>query len=85
MARYIVASLDVWGNSEDGFEVNDTRRIGSVSFPSDASDKVIFAALKKEFGGSTTGLEISSQSDDVLIFVDRKKDGKPMYTLSLDE
>lgn len=45
-AKWTVWSLDVWGNSEDGFEVNDRSKIGSVEFDADtATNQDIYDAL----------------------------------------
>lgn len=32
-AVWTVRSLDVWGNEEDGFEVNDSHRVGTIRIP----------------------------------------------------
>jgi hypothetical protein len=40
-------SLDVWGNSKDGFEVNDrSRRPETLFLPDDADEKTVVKALK---------------------------------------
>ena len=38
LAKWRVWSLDVWGNQQDGFEINDRRENGSFYVPIDASD-----------------------------------------------
>lgn len=46
---YRFYSYDVWGNEEDGFEVNDTFKTShTVNLPLEASDEQIKKALKAE-------------------------------------
>lgn len=46
MVTYRVWSLEVWGNSEDGFEVNDRREVSSVSVSVEAGETDMLRALK---------------------------------------
>jgi len=40
-----VWSLDVWGNEEDGWTVNDRSEIGTINLPENYKDKHVFRAL----------------------------------------
>jgi len=82
MAKYRVYSLDVWGNDDDGYEVNDRSKIGNVSFPDNASDKEVIASLVAEglARASTKDLKhISIDGDDEFFTIDFK--GKPVFQL----
>jgi hypothetical protein len=41
-----IHSLDVWGNSDDGFEVNNEFKAGSVEIPFNASDEELLQLFK---------------------------------------
>jgi len=44
---YNVHTLDVWGNAEDGYDVNDVYpSVGVVELSNDMTDNAIFMALK---------------------------------------
>lgn len=87
-----VRTYDVWGNADEGYEVNDAYSNGTVSlrlriqvnnegtlyqfdsaFPSDRQ-------LKNVFGVSA---RLDVDGDDVLILVNRARDGYPIGELRL--
>jgi hypothetical protein len=37
--QYQVVSLDVWGNDQDGYEINNLHKIGNIEFDFEPSDK----------------------------------------------
>lgn len=84
MPFYTVWSLDVWGNQEDGFEVNDRRRAGSLIMAKDSSDGSIVRRLVAEGflrrGTSLSDVEISG--DDEFILVDDYRTGEPVLQLT---
>jgi hypothetical protein len=44
--KILINGLDVWGNADDGFEINDVLGShGSIEVPDDADDKAIIQAL----------------------------------------
>ncbi len=46
MKKYTVHFLDVWGNKEDGYEVNDIySSCGTIEVEDDATDSAILQAL----------------------------------------
>lgn len=84
MKRWIVYTLDVWGNEEDGFDVNDRCRVGTIETSDDAPHAEVWCALieadiakgpisRAEFGG-----------DDDWISVDDQETGRPVFQLELD-
>ena len=49
MRKYQIATLDVWGNEKDGFEVNNVYKTSdSILLKEDFSNKDVMKALKKE-------------------------------------
>lgn len=86
--RFEVLSLDVWGNETDGYEVNDAHRIatidfGDVSQPLDSlTDRQIMNRYKAVTGAATARhLEISNNSDTDSIYIDVKREGRPLMEL----
>lgn len=83
-AKWTVWSLDVWGNDEDGYEVNDRSRCGEIEFDADtAKDQDINDALVA--GGFICACNaLNIDGDDGMLFVDTA-DGKPLYQLTREE
>lgn len=80
--KWRVFSLDVWGNEEDGYEVNNRFEVGSVSFTEDATDHQICLALKKEglLRYSKKHLkDVEIDGDDMWLSIDYK--GRPELQL----
>ena len=44
---YEVWSYDVWGNAEDGYEVNDRCKIGTVELPDKPTEKDVLEAISE--------------------------------------
>jgi hypothetical protein len=82
--KYRVVSLDVWGNAEDGYEVNDTRTAGYVELANDADDRDVLDVLidhgylRAECSPVTVSLE---WSDESYCEVDERATGYPLYQL----
>jgi hypothetical protein len=82
-------NYDVWGNAEDGFEVNDKHRSGvELAIPDEATDVQILAALR-EAGvfnnkATTKTVDIDGEGDGVFYFEDAKN-GKPLGELMAKE
>lgn len=78
-----LVSYDVWGNEEDGFNVNAAYRTGkTIQFDSDISDKDL-VELVSEWAGYPVGLDVNSCDPDQIVFLD-KTDGffwKPAFEL----
>lgn len=79
-----VKSLDVWGNAEDGYEVNNEHGAGKISIPAMTDDAGLVKLLKKEgFLKETVRanqVEIESPGEG-FIEVREKKTGEPIYFL----
>ncbi len=83
-------TYDVWGNPDDGYEVNDRCRHGSVEI--DCPIEVYNEGTPMEFrGASPTDKQIraafgvrcaiDTDGDDVTIYVNRERDGYPIGEL----
>lgn len=72
MKTYTVYSLDVWGNAEDGYEVNDSFKVGTI-----------LSALKSVgiIANHIKLFDIVIDGDDFMITIDDAKDGRPVFTL----
>lgn len=83
-------TYDVWGNEQDGFEVNDKYRSGAFDFPLEV--KTYNAGTPQEFVSanptdeqivSILGINcaIETDGDDLTIYVNRASNGKPICEL----
>ena len=80
-------TYDVWGNANDGYEVNDSYRVGSVEllipqtrYNIGTSSMFVSAfptnrQIKRAFGVSC---QIDVDGDDIHIYVNRRRDGYPI-------
>lgn len=82
MATYKVFTLDVWGNEEDGWDVNDIRDSGrTVDIPDDADTARIGATLFT--AGLTTrpdGCDVDDSEPSRLV-VSQASNGCPVFFL----
>jgi len=81
--KYAVYSLDVWGNTREGFEVNNRSKCASVMIPYDSNDKQIIRALKQN-GLLNSKCRFNSfkiDGDQGLLMVDARKTSEPIYQL----
>lgn len=78
--------LDVWGNQEDGWEVNNRRRVGTLGLlPQDASPTAIYYAMKGNLhlGSNCEPRDIRIETDDdTFISIDDAETGEPLYQLT---
>lgn len=86
-----VVTLDVWGNEEDGYEVNDSFKTNEFYLISpDATDDEILNVLKNDGwfinrGHSATTLnDLQIDSSDYSLYIERVSDGKPLLMLQKD-
>lgn len=80
MWRYY--SYDVWGNPEDGFEVNEVFRTSTTA---EAPRNATFAQLKKAFDIERGISEITAYDNEDISYLERERDGKPMGELRWEE
>jgi hypothetical protein len=92
---YQVWGLDVWGNEEDGWQVNDRWRMGAVSVRTDRqsksgtwspSNRVIVTALGRGdyLDPEEPSLLDIDGDDDGILFVDDATTGKPVLQLEYE-
>ncbi len=85
-----IATYDVWGNADDGFEVNDVYRCGTteiackIEVNNRGTPQEFKSAhpsnyqIKKVFG---TRSRIDTDGDDMVIYVNRSRDSYPIGEL----
>ena len=86
METWVVYDLDVWGNEEDGYEVNDWWAVGELSFTDMEiqDDKVILEKMKKAGYLKTSDMrELEIVADYGFIEIVERKTGKYLYNLEL--
>jgi hypothetical protein len=94
--QWEVITHDVWGNAEDGYEVNNSFRQGTaeidapvtrynVGTPHEFSQAYPTEQQIREAFGDTSGVEIEIDGDDRYISVNIAEDGYPYGELRLIE
>lgn len=81
--KFTVWDLDVWGNSSEGFEVNNKRNCGTIELPENFTNEQLLDVLKKDkfLKGETTLEELSIDGDYTMINIDELESGMPLYML----
>ena len=85
MTTYKVFFLDVLGNENEGFEVNDRSEGGTIELPKEFSDHDLIQALIEadilaSFGGQVKDI-FTIDGDNTWISIDRKRDSMPLLQL----
>ena len=87
--KYKIQFLDVWGNKEDGYEVNAAYTSAfSLEIGKDDSDISILQQLFEMELLSTYGLlvaEIDNNSTEECIYIYDQTSGEPLFNLMLEE
>ena len=79
----VVLHTDIWGNEEEGWQVNDSLAMGQVALSENATDVEVLQVLS-ELTGSTGFVEVSLLEDrGSSIDVNDARDGLPLFTLYL--
>jgi hypothetical protein len=86
--KAIVRDLDVWGNVQDGWEVNDSWPIGQIEFDIDSEQSILDALIEMQILRSDTTLkDIIIGGDDISIYIDEIATdiyyGMPIVTLEV--
>ena len=85
--KYRVFSLDVLGNSKDGFEVNDRSECGTIMVPADSPDPsiAVLKALKNEMllNKKRQFKSFRVDGDDMFISIEVSKSSEPIYQLEV--
>lgn len=80
----LVDYYDVWGNADDGWEVNNVSREDEITISDDASDEEIFEYLRdtvKYFNKSLKFEDVYVTGDDDIIEFEASADGMPICRL----
>ena len=88
MATYRIWSLDVWGNENDGFSVNDRHEVGSVELSDDATCADVVKALIANglITPQTTAEQVSmDDASDVDLYLDNATSGEPLFHLEREK
>lgn len=82
----VIHHYDVWGNSDDGYEVNDSSSVGYVTVRDDVTDAGLWCALKDAYiaVGDYHDADINWNGLET-VFINYAVDGKPLFTLELME
>ena len=80
VSTYRLYSYDLWGNSEDGYEVNDVASTGlTYDIPDQASDDEILSIV---FEGDKGSFEVNGNyCCSNTIYIDSVEEGAPAYEL----
>jgi hypothetical protein len=81
---YDVHDLDVWGNEEEGFEINDVYPSrGKIEIPTDAKDADIVRMLKDEgFLKDTVKFsDVEIEGDEYELYIRDSKTSEPVFEL----
>jgi hypothetical protein len=80
--KYTVCSLDVWGNTEEGYDVNDSHKIGTIELDPEISDAAIIQALIDAEFLDSCALDLAEvECFDGLIHIYEKADCRPVLNL----
>lgn len=82
--RYVVASVDVLGNEEIGWDVNDTHQIGTIDISDEVinDDQLILDVLNEaQYTDNVTVEDYFIEGDDSYMTVRSEEDGRPMLAL----
>ena len=84
--RYKVCSLDVWGNAEIGYEVNDMFSVGTIDIDPSMTDLEVLMRL--ECLGFLNHLAEPcgdvEWEDETRLHINDKADGRPILTLQAE-
>jgi hypothetical protein len=85
--KYAVCSLDVWGNSEEGYDVNDVFKIGTIDLGEDMSDLEILTALVDTgfLDACATELGEVESCGDGFVHIRVKSDYEPILNLYMEQ
>jgi hypothetical protein len=78
-ATWRLYTYDVWGNANDGYEVNDVYPKQTLEIDGD-TDAAVIAALERSTGGACTAIEVDWNEADT-IYLNSMVDGKPLGEL----
>ena len=80
----LVDYFDVWGNPEDGFEVNNLARLDIITISDDSTDREIFDYLKNSVGYFNPNVkfrDVEIWNDGDMIEFSNAETGEPLCRL----
>jgi len=86
--RLVFYAYDVWGNREDGWEVNDRQQVGAATiyaFTDGNEDDKILESVRKLYGFDVKEIEIFENSDEHVIMFQNKETKKPLGEYVVEE
>lgn len=82
MKRYHVRTLDVWGNEEDGWQVNDVFPNGYIDVEEGVTDEEIWTVLCADNAAQGPFSEAEFDwSGELTLYINEKATGKPVFEL----
>jgi len=86
MMKYHVLRPDVWGNQEDGWEVNDSYTVGSIDIDDvDNDDGIVLALIAEDIlAPDANSRNIEIDGDKFFLYIYDKETFRPLIHLSLD-
>jgi len=93
MTTLKIINLDVWGNEEEGYEINDFIPVGTIEVdvkdPYDISTEKLVDLLVDENYIRPSAKKLIELSDfgyaDYFYQVSEKKTGRPLYNIQLED
>lgn len=86
--KWNVITYDVWGNTEDGYEVNDSFTAGHIDLAEEEhfDDAAVLASLIEagHVAEDTELNQLSFDGDDDVVYICDAFDGKPVISIQRD-
>lgn len=85
----VIDHWDVWGNATDGYDVNDSMHVGEIYLEEDFDTQDVLEAMVEAGYLNEDLLERDNALDikiewETYIEIDDASDGKPLFSLELD-
>jgi hypothetical protein len=86
--QWNVVTYDVWGNEDEGFEVNDSHGAGHIELEDEEQfdDEILLQKLTE--AGFLADVEIDDlafDGDDAVVYINDAHNGKPLLGLVRDQ
>ena len=80
MSMWTVYDLDVWGNAEDGWDVNDWRAVAKYD-DNDRNDIITFLYCKELITTDDTEKFVVDEFGENLVYIFKADDMMPLFSL----
>lgn len=88
MSQWNIITYDVWGNAEDGYDVNDAHGSGSIQLEGEEhfDDAVVLQKLIEQgyFNDDVEEDHLSFDGDEDIVYINDAVDGKPICCIQRD-